>query len=153
MPSPMDRIRADLRRIGRTFDMAENGLGESLLKAFTDGVKDTIAREETPDGKPWDQLSPDYERWKAKAFPGQPIGFLEETMADPDEIEGEPEITAEEASTTYGKSDTAREHASWFQRGDEDNNHPPRPFWGFTAESRAAVRGILAKRLSDSVRG
>jgi phage gpG-like protein len=149
----MAKIIGDVRRISRTFDMTQNGLGADLLKAFTDGVKDTIAKEEAPDGTPWDQLDPAYEAWKQKNYPGKPIGFLEEIMADAAQIEGTPRITAEEAETTYGITDVARDHASWFQNGDEDNNQPPRPFWGFTPESLAKIKEILAKRLSESVNG
>jgi hypothetical protein len=149
----MAKILADVRRIAATFDMTQNGLGEDLLKAFTDGVKDTIAREESPDGTPWDQLDPKYEAYKAEHYPGQPIAFLEGLMASAEEIEGEPEVTPEEATCTYGKTALARQLAAWFQQGSDENNQPPRPFWGFTESSTAAVKAILAKRLSESVNG
>lgn len=153
MPAKTQEILAALDRIAGAFDMTRDGLGADLLKAFAGGVKDTIAKEEAPDGSPWDQLDPDYEAWKSENYPGQPIGFLEEIMATSEQIEGTPRITPEEAETTYGISEVAKDHAAWFQRGDEDNNQPPRPFWGFTESSRAATKAILAARLKKAVNG
>lgn len=148
---PLPEILADLSQIARTFDMTQNGLGKSLCQAFTDGVQVTLAAQQSPAGTPWPPLSPTYAEWKGRFFPGQPMAHLHDVMADPAEVAGEVVIRPDSAEATYGRSEVARDEASWFQEG--GGNQPPRPFWGFTASSRDAVRVILTERLKQSVNG
>jgi hypothetical protein len=139
------KILQDMERHRKLFDLSEGNLGKDLCKAATDGVQECIAREESPDGKRWDDLSPKYAEWKAFQFPGEPVGVLHKTMADPHEVAGLVDVAESWAEVTYGRSDQARAEAEWFQ-DPKNPNQPPRKFWGFTAESLKAVREILDAR-------
>lgn len=141
------KIRADLERHRHLFDLTRDGLGVALCKAATDGVQYAIAREESPDGTKWADLSPAYAEAKALSHPGNPISLLEGVMDNPREVAGEVVVSAEKATATYGVSDQARQEAIFFQEG--NSNQPPRPFWGFTKESEAEARRILDERFKS----
>lgn len=144
----MSRIRADMDRHRHAFDLDRNNLGRDLCKAATDGVQATIAAEESPDGKRWDELSEEYDEWKSFQFPGEPIAVLHQIMADPHQVAGEPPaVTADLAEVTYGITEQAKQEAAWFQEG--GNGRPARPFWGLTAASIAESGRILDARLAS----
>lgn len=146
------KLRATLGRHSHGFDLDRDDLGRRLCKAATDGVQYSIAREETPDGQRWADLSEKYEEWKSFNYPGNPMAVLHGTMADPREVAGEVDPpSATRAIVTYGVSEQAREEAAWFQEGGGKPGHgqPARPFWGFTEESRKEVKSILDARFKQ----
>jgi Phage virion morphogenesis family len=143
----LDKILADLERHKHLFDLDRDDLGRKLGKAFTDGVQECIAGQHDPDGQGWEYLSPAYEEWKGFQFPGNPIGVLHQTMADPHEVAGEmTTLTATQATVTYGITEQAKQEAQWFQEGDA--HQPPRRFWGFTPDSLDEVKKLLDERFA-----
>ena len=145
------RILAALKRHATAFDLTQGKLGESLCKAFTDGVQASIEAGETPDGSTWPELSAEYAQWKARHFPGQPIGKAHGAMADPEQVAGDVIVFGPEAAfVTYGTTEEAREEAAAFQEG--DGHQPARPFWGFTAASQQAVGALLEARFRKIIR-
>jgi hypothetical protein len=136
------KIQAAIARHRKLFDLEEEGLGKALCKAVTDGVQATIDAQTTPDGSPWPELSEDYQSWKSKHYPGQPMAVLYGVMAKPSEVEGEVEVQTEQASVVYGVTDEARIEAGWFQKR--------RKFWGFTERSRGEVRLLLDSRFATA---
>lgn len=137
-----------LERHRHLFDLDRDKLGEDLCKAATDGAQECIAGEYSPSGEGWEYLSPEYEEWKEFAYPGHPMALLHGVMANPRQVAGEldpPDRTR--AIVTYGITEQARDEAAWFQRGNA--HQPPRPFWGFTEDSREAARKILEARLKS----
>jgi hypothetical protein len=146
------KILRDLAKHAKCFDLTDGGLGDDLLKIATDGVLATIAAQQTPDGVDWDELSPGYAKWKAKHYPGKPIGEREGLMSAADEVAGIPEVTPGEAVVTYGTSEKARAEASYFQEGDPSRGWPPRPFWGLTDRAIEEVQRILDRRFDGSTR-
>ena len=140
-------VRADVARMRTWMALDRDGLGERLLKAFTDGVQGCFATSTDPEGNRWPDLSPDYGREKAFTHPGLPIGVRDGTLSDPSEVAGEVEVIDELAIVRYGRSDRAREEAAWFQEGDEARGRPPRPFWGLTAKAEAEMGKALESRL------
>jgi phage gpG-like protein len=148
MSAALDRVRAALERHKKLFDLTEDALGRKLCKAATDGVQECIADEKTPDGQAWVPLSEHYEEWKSFHYPGNPMAVLKGIMANPREVAGEVVVRPDHAVVTYGVTDEAREHATWFQEGGGRPGHgqPARPFWGFTSASLDEVREILDER-------
>lgn len=147
-----NRIMRKLKTHALFLDFRHQNLGDDLCGAFTDGTMRSILAEESASGAGWPALSPKYEEWKSRRFPGQQMGHLYGLMTDPAQIRGEIEVHRDSAQTTYGITEEARNEAAWFQRGDAGQNRPPRPFWGFTPSSRAAVRRILATRFRRMVK-
>lgn len=150
MNPAMAKIRADLARHRKAFDLVEGDLGKKLCKAATDGVQECIAGEHAPDGTRWDDLSAAYEEWKSFHHPGNPMAVLHGTMANPREVAGQVAVTPEKATVTYGVSDRARQEAYWFQEGDDDQ--PGRRFWGFTDASKAEVKQLLDARFKAAMK-
>lgn len=143
-------VHADLARLRTLFDLTRGGLGATLCGIATDGVMDNLADEKDADGNRFAALSPDYEAWKSRNFPGQPIGLLHHLMADPAQVSGVPDVSRDRAAVTYGVSEEAREEAAWFIEGDPERNRPARDFWGLTREALRLVDETLEERL-DSV--
>jgi hypothetical protein len=139
------RILKQLDKHTTFADLTDDSTGVDLCTIATDGVEATIAEEQSPDGSAWPALSEDYEQWKAKHYPGKPMGHLDEIMADPVEVAGEVTITPDLASVVYGVSDDAKDHAYWFTEGG-------RPFWGFTPDSLAKAHKYLSKRLRSKLK-
>ncbi len=133
MDPDLQSILDDLREHDGLFDMDRNGLGESALDIAVNGVKDHFNAEVDPDGNPWPELQSDYERWKSRHFPGQPIGVQHGLMRG--EIDGERSIAPDSAEWTYGRTETGREEAAWFTEGDPEQNRKPRPFADLNADS------------------
>lgn len=146
------RILKALARHRTFLDFTDEDCGRDLCKIATDGVQECIKAEQAPDGTPWPELSEDYDAWKTKHFPGQPMGVLHHLMADPVQVSGFVQVTPDRATTQYGVSQEARDEASWFQEGDPNNNRPPRRFWGFTAESTDASKVYLVIRFKRKIR-
>ena len=140
----MAKIKADLERHKKLFDLSVDHLGRDLCKAATDGAQECIADEKAPDGSAWPPLSEAYDEWKSFHYSGRPMGVLHQVMANPHEVAGEVEVSAERATVTYGVSEQAKAEASWFQEGDQ--HRPPRRFWGFTDASLSRAREILDAR-------
>lgn len=143
----LDTIQRDLRKHLDAFDLRRNGLGRELCGITTDGVQDTIAAQQTPDGDPWAPLSEPYATSKARNFPGQPMGVLHHLMADPAQVSGIVRVTRNEAAVTYGVSEEAREEAEWFQEG--GSNQPPREFWGINPDAMQLVGETLDQRFDQ----
>lgn len=131
------------------FDLRRDGLGRELCGITTDGIKDTIDAQQTPDGAPWAPLSEAYATWKSRKFPGQPMAVLHHLMIDPAEVEGIIEVNRSEASVLYGVSEQARQEAEWFQEGGP--NQPPREFWGINADALQLVDETLEQTLEDGL--
>jgi hypothetical protein len=148
-------ILADLSEHRELFNLelprAGGVLGEALLDVAKAGVADCFLTESDPDGTPWDELSPDYEKWKAAHRPN-PKGNLWGLMSDPDQIEGERAITDEEASMTYGRSPDAKAEATYFQDPDPGRNQPPRGFYGLTREAIDASNSLLDSHFDRHVK-
>ena len=140
-----DRQVAALERHRSRLDLRHDGLGEDLCKIATDGVLECIIGEHGPDGSAWPDLDARYEAWKARHYPGRPMGVKDFVMARPEEVAGEVVVESDRATVTYGISDRARVEAAWFQ--------VLRPFWGFTDRSRSEVRGRLARSVGEILRG
>jgi hypothetical protein len=154
MSAALEKIRADMERHRKLFDLSRDNLGRDLCKAATDGVQENIANQVDPKGAPWPSLTFGYSQWKAEEYPGRPMGVLEGLMSDPDEVAGELDISENQASVTYGKTEQARTEAEWFQEGkkakDGTMHQPPRPFWGFNEGSLKKVAEILDDRFRDA---
>jgi hypothetical protein len=146
------RIRDALARHQTFLDFTDGLCGDSLLAIFADGVEETIKAQEAPDGTPWDPLSPAYDAWKRRHFPGQPMGRLYDVMADPVQVAGFGSVAPDRATAQYGVSQLARDEASWFQEGDPNQNRPPRRFWGFTGKSKGDAKAFLESRFKRIVR-
>jgi hypothetical protein len=145
----LERVRAVLDRHRKLFDLREGDLGRKLCKAATDGVQECIADQREPDGTPWPELSTLYDEWKSFHYPGNPMAVLHGIMANPREIAGVVEVSAERAVVTLGVSDRARAESSWFQEGDPAAHRPPRRFWGFTPESQKEAKQLLDDRFKS----
>lgn len=152
MSPAASRVTEALRRHKGFLDFEAGGLGDDLIKAFTDGVLGCIVGEHSPDGTRWDDLSKTYAEAKARKHPGRPMAVLDFHMAKPDQVAGVPDVTTSEASVTLGTDDRARDEAEWFQEGDPARNRPPRPFWGFTPASEKQAEAILTERYRRVVR-
>lgn len=152
MSSDGQRILKSLARHRTFLDFTDENSGRDLCKIATDGVQETIASQTTPDGAAWPKLSDSYEAWKSRHFPGQPMAVLHGIMADPVQVAGYVETTADRATTQYGVSQEARDEASWFQEGDPAQNRPPRRFWGFTPNSIDGTRSYLSDRFKRKIR-
>jgi hypothetical protein len=150
MSAELDRVRATLDRHRKLFDLTRDDLGKALCKAATDGVHENIAGEHAPDGTPWDKLSAGYAEWKSFHYPGQAMGVLHGTMANPREVAGRPDVATDRAEVTYGVTERARKEYAWFSEGDPAANRPARPSWGFTAASLAEVGKILDARFATA---
>lgn len=141
----LGRLRRKLAGHKRFGDFAEGDMGRDLCRIFTDGVMESIAKQQAPDGTAWAPLSDSYSKWKARNFPSQGMGVLHYLMADPAQVSGVVEVTRNAAICTYGVSPAAREEATWFQEGGV--GRPPRRFWGFTGDSLKKVKAYLDARL------
>lgn len=144
------KILADLARHRAALDLT-GGLGKKLLDAQLAGQLDRFDRQVDPTGERWPELSEDYEKAKARKYPGQPIGVREGLMRSDSEMEGEPEITPTSAKRTYGKTRAARDEAEWFQEGDPTQNRPPRPFVGLSSDDEAKADQIIQEHLRESL--
>lgn len=132
-------------------DLTDNGLGRDLCVIATDGVRECLDGQHAPDGTPWAPLSEAYGEWKGRNFPGQPMAVLHHLMSDPAQVTGIVDVTPNRAQVVYGVSQEARVEASWFQEGDPAANRPPRPFWGFTDDSKARAKETLDRRFESMV--
>ena len=151
MSAARDRIVADLERQKRFLDFTDNGVGHDLSKIMTDGVLECIIGQNDTDGNPWPALNAQYARDKARRFPGRPMAVLHLTMAQPQEVAGEVEVSPAQVVTTFGVSEDARAEASWFQEGDPARNRPERRFWGFTDRSIKVTTDYLTRRFKAFV--
>lgn len=142
-------VHADLAGLRTLFDLTKGGLGATLCGIATDGVMDNLADGRDADGNPFAALSPDYEAWKSRNFPGQPIGLLHHLMADPAQVSGVVDVARDRAAVAYGVSEEARREAEWFIEGDAAHNRPPRDFWGLTGEALRLVDETLEERLNS----
>ena len=146
------RILAALARHATCFDFTRDNLGEDLCKAATDAIAVNFAAEQAPDGTPWADLSVGYAAYKAKAYPGSPMGVRDGLMSDPDQMAGDVIVLTDVAMVTYGTDDQARVEAAAFQEGDPGRNRPPRPFFGFTTDGVDASQKILEARFRKVIR-
>lgn len=145
----LEKILADLERHERSLDLTLNGLGDGLLTAAENGVRQTFAAQTGPDGSPWPELSAEYARHKAKHWPGKPTGVRDEVMIGG--LSGERSVTPTEAVWTFGTTEDQRREVHWFSEGDETRNRPPRPVVGLTDVSRMESSQMLQDHLKDSL--
>ena len=127
------QIRADLDRHAGLFQLDQGGLGDDALDLAVNGVKDHFDQQVDPDGVPWPALSTDYSRWKQRHYPGEPMGVLERIMRP--EIDGSRAIGPDSAEWTNGQTEEGKQHATWFQEGDPEQNRPERRFADLNADS------------------
>jgi hypothetical protein len=71
-------------------------------------------------------------------------------MKDPAQLLGELQGSDREVIQTYGISDEAKDHAVWFQEGNEPNQ-PPRPFYDFN-DLAAVYLDSLFDSVFDTIR-
>jgi hypothetical protein len=146
---PGEKILSDLDRIADGLDFTRDGLGDALLEAAADGVARSFVDQTDADGNHWPELSARYETWKAKHYPGAPMGVRDGVMREG--LPGERNVTKDLAVYTFGTTDEQRQECAWFSEGDAPSNRPPRPFVGLTDASRARCREILLDHLRDLV--
>lgn len=144
------KILEDLDSHRDIFDMDRNDLGENLLDVAVDGVQQRFDSQTDPDGQAWPQLQSEYKRWKDKNYPGEPIGVLEGLMRS--EIDGERAIETNSAEWTYGKTQEARDEATWFSEGDPVQNRKPRPFADLNEQSVRRSDQILDNHFERETR-
>jgi hypothetical protein len=132
-------IRRALERHKTFLDFTRDDLGLELCRIATDGAQECILLEQSPDGSPWPPLSEEYAKWKSKHYPGEPMGVRDLLMADHEEVQGVVEVEPTRCVVTYGKSEAARDEATWFQAR--------RPFWGFTEQAKTRAVEHMNARL------
>lgn len=135
--SQLREILRDIERHKVMFD--GDVVGEKVLDIAMAECLERFRRQEDPDGGAWPELSTDYEAWKAAHGLGMQKGVLWGAMSDDEQFRGERSIAKDEASSEFGVNATAKDHASWFEEGDDSRNRPPRPFTALSAE---AIRRI-----------
>lgn len=149
MNAAAQRILDRLERHKTMFDLTRDDLGRKLLDAASINCWLSLTNQEDAQGNALAPLSPDYAKAKEKDKPGYPIGVYDAEMVKREHFFGERRIESDEAEVIYGKNDKAREEAAWFIEGYPNNNRPPRPFWGLTAQTIKESEDILAARLRD----
>lgn len=140
-----------LERHAAAFDLTRDGLGERLLTIASNGAYHALLRGEDADGNELAALSEDYAAWKEKRYPGRPIGILEHEMAKWVHFQGERAIAPDLATVTYGRNEEAKQEAAWFIEGSQEQNRPPRPFWGLTEDAVKESTEYLTKHLKASL--
>ena len=117
------------------------GLGEALLDEAARGIKERSDAEAGPGPEGWAPNAPRYAASAAKR--GKPVGVLTGEMLDYEQIKGERLIGAREASMTYGFTPSAKQKATWFTYGRE--NQPARPLY----EIDGPIADAMATRVGD----
>lgn len=136
------KLKRTLAKHRRATEFDRGGLGERLLDMTTRLQIRDFRRKVSPDGTPWPKLSPAYARWKARAYPGQPMGKREGLMAADENFRGQRRIVADEAVMVFGVTEEAQEEADHFSRD--------RPFIGLTDEMVHEADAIVRKHLDKS---
>jgi hypothetical protein len=145
MPSRQaSAILHDLEKHKNLFDLTL-GLGTALMNEAAEGMFDQAMKELDPDGAPWPVLSEDYAKAKAKHYPGEQIGEREHLMLTLENFDGERDIETNEATQTFGLSESARQEAEWFIEGSEKQNRPPRRFYELDAATVKRLDGVVEK--------
>jgi hypothetical protein len=135
---PIAELAPILSRLDRhmeMFDLTRDSLGEDLCEIASVGAHDALTRGEDVDGNALAPLSPAYDAWKSRHYPGLPIGFKDLEMGRLDNFRGTVDVTADAVSVEYGLNDQAKDELDMFCQGDPSRNRPARNVWGFTDES------------------
>lgn len=143
------KILADLQRHKSMFDLNHDGLGDALLQVAAEGVAQSFEAKTDADGNHWPELSSKYAEWKAKHYPGRPMGVKEGLMREG--MEGERSISADAATYTFGQTEEQRDEAEWFQEGSTEDNRPARPFVGLTQDATVKSKEILIDHMEQHV--
>lgn len=141
MSAQMTAILREVRSHEHVFDWDRKGLGKAVIKAVAQDIYDAMALEMSPENRAWPALSAAYQLWKAKYYPGLPMGVLDRIMRQLVQLIGQTWISAQEMRQVYGLDDIAKDHAEWFQEG--NSRQPPRPFFMFGPSGEAAIAAIL----------
>lgn len=147
MPVEFLKIIADIKQHTFLFDFDRNNFGESAVYEAASAIEQFTESELDEDGTPFAPLSPNYERWKSRAFPGQPIAMLHHHMRTFDQMIGLYRIAPHEVRQTYGVDELARETAASFQEG--GGGAPPRRFYAFNTLALHALDHICDQRFSS----
>lgn len=147
-----DNILSQLEGIRLVFDFTQDKLGDDICRIATNGCYFAFRNGFDPDGNEIPALSKAYAEWKARQFPGRPLGILEFEMAKKEHFDGFVQATANECSVTYGLNEQAKEEFAWFNEGDAERNRPPRPIWGLTEEAKIEITKLLNERLRRALR-
>lgn len=136
-------VLRDLERHRTIFDA--DVVGDAVLDVAARVAVERFNRQVDPDGRRWPDLDEAYERWKARhGIAGTQMGVLDGAMSDDEHFKGErPTPTKAEASSTFGRSAVAKQHAEWFEEGDDARNRPPRPFTAMSLEAVLAIDDML----------
>ncbi len=139
-----ERAGDELRDFGRhTFPR--------LVPVFEDAVRRQFdARGKGPAAGQWKPLSPSYEKWKARAFPGMPLmertGDLREALTDASSSMAWREWSASEFS--FGTAGVP--YASYHQTG--TGRLPARPVFDFGSDFDSELTSALQLGIVDAMR-
>lgn len=119
----------------------EETIGKGALVLLSERIQERCRAEQDPSGSAW----PENKEWAKtnKLKQGKPVGVLgdvsDESMLAEVNIDGFREITADQASMTYGGNAKAERKAEWFSNGSTvqaegtersgAKNQEPRPFY------------------------
>ena len=140
------RILARLERHKGAFNLSGQ-LGADLLNVAVDGVKETFAREEDPDGTRWARLTEKYGAWKERTHPGQQINVLTDDMRNG--LDGVVETAEDYAKYQAGQTEFQRQKIAGSHKPPDDSNRMPRKFVGLTEASIEESRQTLTYHLGE----
>jgi hypothetical protein len=149
MSAQLTRILARLEAHRHIFDFDRDGLGVQMTQTIADDILQAARSGGPPTGGAWAPLSPGYESWKVKHYPGAPIGVQTGHMLSPPQVVGTSTITADRIVQTYGLDPVADDHANWFQHG--RSNQPARPFYRFGPIGLARLQQLLEARFHSMI--
>jgi len=141
----LKRINAVFARLVRTTENLEplyRDIGEYLLPAH----QDRIAQGVTPDGEPFEPLSPEYLHSKRK----RNSRGADKILILDDFLHGELAYQADAGGLELG---TNRTYGATHQFGREEAGIPARPFLGFSAADLDEIEQIARDFLDDLLAG
>lgn len=141
--SNLPEIRAIIAKLGETlaFDRpgSEGSVGTGALGAAVGAIAERCRAQEAPDGREWAKNKPWAQRNPQKR--GKPVGVLTGEMLSAGQLAGEPTVSRDSATLTYGVTEEAKRKAEWFSEGNA--NQEARPFFDIGPAEEAAVDRYL----------
>lgn len=139
-------FEASLDRMADPLNFARNGLGKRLLDSQAKRIAERAADQRGTKGK-WAKNKGEYGR--RKAAKGLPVGVglrpSDSPMLLMSNLQGDQDVTPDEATMTYGKTEGAREVAGFFEAA--------RPFYGLQKSDEKAIRDQCAADVSRNLKG
>lgn len=145
--SNIEQVQRWLDQLGHVCDFDGPGatggtFADELFDAYADHVYDrSVGAAKAPDGSNWEDNRESTKRRKTT----NTVGVESGEMLSLEQLKGVREIGPDEATLTYGTSQSARDKLNWFTRGSEENpapadvpdcrpsgasNQPSREVWG-----------------------